>query len=111
MQTPIAKSATLVGRLAQLLAQTGIIVPGRTATHAIAINIDDTARSPFAHPVIVAASFAYAPDEERYQTYREDVGEAAAYQRELNSADNHELAYLSALAHDRSGRLRSKLTA
>src|SRR5690606_41331344 len=51
MQTAIAEPATLVGQLPQLLSQTGIIVPGGTVTHALAIGIDDTARPPFAHPV------------------------------------------------------------
>src|SRR5690606_18045096 len=51
MQTAIAEPATLVGQLAQLLAQTSIIVPGGTVTHALTIGIDDTARPPFAHPV------------------------------------------------------------
>ena len=51
MQTTIAEPATLVGQFAQLLAQTGIIVPCGTVTHALAIGIDDTARPPFAHPV------------------------------------------------------------
>src|SRR3546814_5122132 len=38
-------------QLAQLLTQTGIIVPRGTVTHALAIGIDDTARPPLAHPV------------------------------------------------------------
>src|SRR3546814_10333099 len=38
-------------QLAQLLTQTGIIVPRGTVTHALAIGIDDTTRPPFAHPV------------------------------------------------------------
>src|SRR5690606_13780928 len=51
VQTAIAEPATLVGQLAQLLTQTGIIVPRGTVTHALAIGVDDTTRPPFAHPV------------------------------------------------------------
>ena len=47
----VAEPPTLVGQLAQLLSQTGIIVPRGTVTHALAIGIDDTARPPLAHPV------------------------------------------------------------
>ncbi len=50
-QTAIPEPAALVGQLAQLLAQGGIIVPCGTVTHALAIGIDDTTRPPFAHPV------------------------------------------------------------
>ena len=51
VQTAIAEPATLIGQLAQLLSQIGVIVPGGTVTHALAIGIDHTARSPCAHPM------------------------------------------------------------
>ena len=51
MQTAIAEPATLVGQLAQSLSQSGIVGPRRAVTHALAIDIDDTARPPLAHPV------------------------------------------------------------
>ncbi len=51
MQTAIAEPATLVGQLAQLLTQPGIIVPRGTVTHALAFGTDDTARPPLTHPV------------------------------------------------------------
>ena len=51
MQTAITEPATLVGQLAQLLSELGIIVPCGTVTHALTISIDATARPPFAHPV------------------------------------------------------------
>ena len=51
MQTPIAEPAALFNQLAQLLAKLSVIVPRGTATHALVIGIDDTARLPFAHPM------------------------------------------------------------
>jgi len=51
MQTAIADPPPLAGQFAQLLAQTGIIVPDGTVAHTLAIGIDETARPPFAHPV------------------------------------------------------------
>src|SRR5690606_32573654 len=51
METAIAEPPTLGGQLAQLLTKRGIIVPGGTVTHALAIGIDDTARPPLAHPM------------------------------------------------------------
>src|SRR5690606_26055279 len=44
MQTAIAEPATLVGQLAQLLSQLGIVGPRRAVAHALAIGVDDTAR-------------------------------------------------------------------
>ncbi len=52
VQPATAEPATLVDQLAQLLAKRAVIVPGRTVMHALAIGIDDTARPPFAHPVV-----------------------------------------------------------
>jgi len=51
MQTAIAEPPPLVGQVAQLLSELGIIVPRGTVTHAPPIGINDTARPPFAHPV------------------------------------------------------------
>jgi len=51
MQTAIAEPATPVGQIAQLPAQSRIIVPDGKVAHALAIGIEDTARPPFAHPV------------------------------------------------------------
>jgi hypothetical protein len=51
VKTAIAEPATLVGQLAQLLSQRGIVTPRGTVTHALAIGINDLARPPLAHPV------------------------------------------------------------
>jgi hypothetical protein len=51
MQAAITEPPTLVGQLAQLLTELGIIVLRGTVTHALAIGIYDSARPPFAHPV------------------------------------------------------------
>lgn len=43
----LAEPAPLVGKLAQFLAKRTIIVPFGTVMHALAIDIDDTARPPY----------------------------------------------------------------
>ena len=52
MQTAIAEPATLVGQLAQLLMQTGVIVLRKNVTHALAIGIEDKVRLLFAQPMM-----------------------------------------------------------
>lgn len=50
MQATIAEPASLLGKLAQLRPNLGIVIPLRPVTHALPVSAYDTTRPPLAHP-------------------------------------------------------------
>ena len=51
MQTALGEPASLIGQLAQLLANVDNVVTRGAVTQVLAIRTDDLARPPLAHPV------------------------------------------------------------